>query len=41
MLLSYFIPEGSIFMDERLKTLAHNLIHYSCRVKPGEKVYIE
>lgn len=28
-------------MDERLKTLAHNLIHYSCRVKPGEKVYIE
>ena len=28
-------------MDERLKTLAHNLIHYSCRVKPGETVYIE
>ena len=28
-------------MDERLKTLAHNLVSYSCRVQPGEKVYIE
>lgn len=28
-------------MDKRIQTLAHNLIHYSCRVQPGEKVYIE
>lgn len=27
--------------DPRYTTLAHNLINYSCRVKPGEKVLIE
>lgn len=27
-------------MDERVKTLAHNLINYSCKVKKGDKVYI-
>lgn len=27
-------------MDPRNRTLAHNLIHYSCRLKPGEKVLI-
>lgn len=27
-------------MDERIKTLARNLVQYSCAVKPGEKVYI-
>jgi aminopeptidase len=27
--------------DQRLKTLAHNLIHYSCQVQPGENVLIE
>lgn len=27
-------------MDERIKTLAHNLVNYSCKVKKGEKVYI-
>ena len=27
-------------MDERIKKLAHNLINYSCEVKPGDKVYI-
>ena len=27
--------------DNRLRTLAENLVNYSCRVKPGEKVLIE
>lgn len=27
--------------DSRLVTLAHNLVHYSCGLKPGEKIYIE
>lgn len=27
--------------DERMKTLAHNLVTYSCDVQPGEKVLIE
>ena len=27
-------------MDERIKTLAKNLVNYSCRVKSGDKVYI-
>ena len=27
-------------MDERIKTLARNLVQYSCGVKPGDKVYI-
>ena len=28
-------------MDERIKTLARNLVNYSCRVKKGEKVLIK
>ncbi len=28
-------------VDERIKKLTHNLVNYSCRVKPGEKVLIE
>ena len=28
-------------IDERLKTLAHNLINYSCSLKKGEKILIE
>lgn len=27
-------------MDERIKTLAENLVNYSCKVKQGDKVYI-
>ena len=27
-------------MDKRICTLAHNLVHYSCRVQEGDKVYI-
>lgn len=27
-------------MDERIKTLAHNLVNYSCKVIEGDKVYI-
>lgn len=27
--------------DQRITTLAHNLINYSCELKPGEKVLIE
>ncbi len=27
-------------MDERIKTLAGNLVNYSCQVKPGDKVYL-
>ncbi|MDO4555839.1 MAG: aminopeptidase [Lachnospiraceae bacterium] len=27
-------------MDPRIKTLAHNLIHYSCRAKKGDKILI-
>ena len=27
-------------MDERIKTLAKNLVSYSCKVKAGDKVYI-
>lgn len=27
-------------MDERIKTLAKNLVNYSCKVKKGDKVYI-
>lgn len=27
-------------MDERIRTLAENLVNYSCRVKQGDKVYI-
>lgn len=27
-------------MDERIKTLAKNLVNYSCKVKSGDKVYI-
>ena len=25
-------------MDKRIRTLAKNLVHYSCKVKPGDKV---
>lgn len=28
-------------MDERIKVFAHNLIHKSIQVKPGDKVYID
>ncbi len=28
-------------MDPRIEKLAHNLVNYSCRVQPGEKVMIE
>ena len=28
-------------MDERIKIFAHNLIHKSIQVKPGDKVYID
>ena len=27
-------------MDERIRTLAENLVNYSCRVQQGDKVYI-
>ena len=27
-------------MDRRIRTLAKNLVNYSCTVKPGDKVYI-
>ena len=27
-------------MDARIETLAKNLVNYSCKVKEGEKVYI-
>ena len=27
-------------MDERIKVFAHNLVHKSIQVKPGDKVYI-
>lgn len=27
-------------MDARIKTLAHNLVNYSCQVKKGDKVYV-
>lgn len=27
-------------MDERITKLAKNLVNYSCKVKPGDKVYI-
>ena len=27
-------------MDERIKTLAKNLLQYSCGLKPQDKVYI-
>ena len=27
-------------MDKRIRTLAHNLIHYSCEIQPNEKVMI-
>lgn len=27
-------------MDNRIKELAHNLIHYSCALQPQEKVMI-
>lgn len=27
-------------MDSRIQTLAHNLIHYSCKVKKGDKILI-
>lgn len=27
-------------MDQRLKTLAYNLVHYSCKLEAGEKVWI-
>jgi aminopeptidase len=29
------------FLDERIKTLAYNLVHYSVQVQEGEKVYIQ
>ncbi len=29
-----------IIMDDRIEKLAKGLVHYSCEVKPGEKVYI-
>lgn len=32
--------KGSIVMDERITKLAKNLVNYSCKVKPGDKVYI-
>lgn len=32
--------ERMYIMDPRIKTLAHNLINYSCTVQPGEKVMI-
>lgn len=27
-------------MDERIKTLAYNLVHFSCKLEKGEKVWI-
>ena len=27
-------------MDNRITTLAENLVNYSCQVKPGDKVYV-
>ncbi len=27
--------------DQRVKKLAHNLVNYSCRIEPGEKILIE
>ena len=33
--------KGSFCMDERIKIFAHNLIHKSIQVKPGDKVYID
>lgn len=33
--------KGIKIMDPRIKTLAHNLVNYSCRVQPGENVFIE
>ncbi|NLP16349.1 MAG: aminopeptidase, partial [Clostridiales bacterium] len=27
-------------MDERIKTLAHNLVNFSMEVKEGDKVYV-
>lgn len=27
-------------MDKRIRTLAKNLVNYSCKVKPGDKVYV-
>lgn len=27
-------------MDDRIRTLAGNLVNYSCQVKPGDKVYV-
>jgi len=32
---------GIVMLDPRIKTLAHNLINYSCELKKGEKVFIE
>lgn len=32
---------GFIMVDERVKKLAENLIHYSCSLKEGEKILIE
>ena len=29
-----------IQMDERIKTLAYNLVHFSCKLEKGEKVWI-
>ena len=28
-------------MDQRITTLAHNLVTYSCQVKKGDKVYVQ
>jgi len=34
------IKKEGLKMDERIKTLAYNLVNYSCKVKENEKVYI-
>ena len=30
-----------MLLDERIKTLAHNLVNYSCSLKKGENLLIE
>ena len=30
-----------MLLDQRIRTLAHNLVNYSCRVQKGENVFIE
>jgi len=37
---SISLHRKDVYMDPRIKELAHNLINYSCTVQPGEKVMI-